>query len=184
MQLKPISFLILGLVRFGATSGYAIKKAADAATGTIWPISLAQVYPELTRLESGGLLSRREDPHGARTRSAYELTEKGEQALLTWLRSPRETPTQIRSEAMLRFFFADALPREDQVALVRRLRATLIDIKAHMYDGDLRGAAKAIDAGEMSYPIVLGAFAEAFFDFAEQWFARLEAQLEDAGSGA
>lgn len=182
MQLKPISFLILGLVRFGATSGYAIKKAADAATGSIWPISLAQVYPELARLEQGGLLTRHEDPHGARTRAAYELTEKGEQALLTWLRSPRETPTQVRSEGMLRFFFADALPHEDQVAFVRRQRAVFVDAKAHMYDGDLRAAAKAIDAGEMSYPIVLGEFGEAFFDFADEWFARLEARLEEVDS--
>ena len=153
MKLRPISYMVLGMVRFGATSGYAIKKAADASTSAFWPTSLAQVYPELARLEEAGLLSRREDSHGARSRAAYELTEKGEEALLAWLRSPVEAPIQMRYEGMLRGFFADALPKQDQLALLRRQRKSVRHVKEHMFDGDLRAAAKAIDAGEMRYPI-------------------------------
>src|SRR6267378_7957366 len=86
MKLRPPSYLMLGMVRLGAKSGYAIKKATDVSTKAFWPTSLAQVYPELARLESAGLLKRREDPHGARARSAYEITDAGETALLAWLR--------------------------------------------------------------------------------------------------
>ena len=70
MKLRPVSYLLLGMVRLGATSGYAIKKAADFSTRAFWPTSLAQVYPELARLEQEGLLVRREDPRGARARGA------------------------------------------------------------------------------------------------------------------
>src|SRR5438876_9598332 len=108
MNLKPPSFLMLGMVRLGARSGYAIKKATDVSTRAFWPTSLAQVYPELARLESAGLLTRREDPHGARARSAYEITEAGEAALLGWLRSTGESPLQFRDEGVLRLLFADA----------------------------------------------------------------------------
>jgi PadR family transcriptional regulator AphA len=122
MKLKPPAYLMLGMLRLGARSGYAIKKATDVSTRVFWPTSLAQVYPELARLERQGLVTRHEDPHGARARSAYELTEAGEAALLAWLRSTRDAPLHVRDEGVLRLFFADALPVEDQVALVRRLR--------------------------------------------------------------
>jgi len=54
VKLTPSAFLILGMVRLGARSGYAIKKAADVSTRFFWPTSLAQVYPELARLVGRG----------------------------------------------------------------------------------------------------------------------------------
>jgi DNA-binding PadR family transcriptional regulator len=179
LKLRPVSYLVLGMVRFGATSGYAIKKAADAATKNIWPTSLAQVYPELAKLESAGYLSRRDDSHGARSRAAYELTEAGEAALLAWLRSPVEAPLQMRSEGMLRWFFSDALPVEDRVLVLRAQRERLRHFKEHIYDGDLRAAAKAIDAGEMLAPILMGEFAEDMLDFIDEWLGRLEGRFKE-----
>ena len=66
IKLKPPAYLMLGMLRLGASSGYAIKKAADVSTRFFWPTSLAQVYPELARLEREGLVTRRDDAHGAR----------------------------------------------------------------------------------------------------------------------
>src|SRR4051812_21354619 len=134
MKLRPPSYLMLGMVRLGAKSGYAIKKATDVSTRAFWPTSLAQVYPELARLERAGLLTRRADPHGARARSAYTITEQGEAALLAWLRATHEAPLQFRDEGVLRLFFADALPAEDQLMLVRRLRE-----RAHDATSEMRG---------------------------------------------
>ena len=87
MKLGPPAYLMLGMLRMGASSGYAIKKLADVSTRFFWPTSLAAVYPELARLERGGLVSRRDDPRGGRARSAYALTANGRAALLRWLRS-------------------------------------------------------------------------------------------------
>jgi DNA-binding PadR family transcriptional regulator len=179
MKLRTISYLVLGMVRFGATSGYAIKKAADAGTSAFWPTSLAQVYPELARLEDAGLLNRSDDSHGARSRARYELTEAGEEALLAWLRSSHEAPPQMRFEGMLRSFFADALPKEEQLELLRRQRRLVLTLKEHLFDGDLRAAAKAIDAGEMRYPILLGDWGEDVLDFTHEWLGCLEAKLEE-----
>jgi DNA-binding PadR family transcriptional regulator len=178
MKLRTISYLVLGMVRFGATSGYAIKKAADAGTSTFWPTSLAQVYPELARLEEAGLLTRSDDSQGARSRARYALTDKGEEALLSWLRSPREDPPTLRSEGMLRAFFADALPKQEQLEMLRRQRRQLIAVKEHLFDGDLRAAAKAIDSGEMRYPILLGDWSEDVLDFTYEWLGGLEEKLE------
>lgn len=183
MKLRTISYLVLGMVRFGATSGYAIKKAADAGTSAFWPTSLAQVYPELARLEEAGLLSRSDDSQGARSRAHYALTDKGEDALLSWLRSPHEAPPRMRFEGMLRGFFADALPKEEQLELLRVRRKMILSLKEHLFDGDLRSAAKAIDAGEMRWPILLGDYGEDMLDFTHEWLGRLEARLEKEISG-
>lgn len=177
LKLKPISYMVLGMLRLGATSGYAIKKAADASTSLIWPVSLAQVYPELARLEKGGLVMRSEDPHGARARSSYELTGEGEEALLAWLRSPHEVPVQFRIEGMLRFFFADALPLKDQIELAGRAQERLRQIRAHMYDKDLRGALEDFEKGGIRAPVLAGLLGEEILSRIEEWLAQLEAQM-------
>jgi len=177
VKLKPISYLVLGMLRLGATSGYAIKKAADAATNPFWPVSLAQVYPELARLEQHGFVVRHEDPQGARARSRYELTETGEEALLAWLRSPHEAPIQIRAEGLLRFFFADALPSEDQADLAARAQVRLRDLRRHMYDKDLRSALMDFEEGGIRAPVLLGLMTESLLGHAEEWLAQLEAQM-------
>jgi DNA-binding PadR family transcriptional regulator len=178
MKLKPISYMVLGMLRLGASSGYAIKKAADASTSRIWPVSLAQVYPELARLEEAGLVSRHDDPHGARARSSYELTERGEEALIAWLRSPSETEIQVRAEGMLRIFFIDALPDKEQMALAGRAREVIRDIRTHMYDKDLRGPLDDFDERGIRGPLFLGRLNEAMMERGEEWFAQLEAMLK------
>lgn len=184
MKLKPISYMVLGMLRLGATSGYAIKKAADAGATVIWPVSLAQVYPELARLEEHGFVTRHDDPRGARARAHYALTEQGEEALLAWLRSSHEVPFQFRIEGMLRFLFADALPAEDQIALVHRAQERLRDYRAHMYDKDLRGALMDFEEGSIRAPVLAGLFGEALLRRGEEWLAELEAMMRaelDAG---
>jgi DNA-binding PadR family transcriptional regulator len=177
MKLKPPSYLMLGMVRLGARSGYAIKKATDVSTRAFWPTSLAQVYPELARLERAGLVTRREDPHGARARSAYKITEEGEAALLAWLRSTYEAPLQFRDEGVLRLFFADALPGEDQLILVRRLRKGAHDAKTHMRS-EIVPLAEALEQTGTRYPAVVARLGADTYAYAEKWLARLEAQLD------
>ena len=177
IKLTPHSYLMLGMVRLGVSSGYAIKKAADGSTQNFWPISLAQVYPELARLEGAGLLSRRDDPQGGRIRSAYSITEEGEEALRAWLRSPTLVPAQMRDEALLRVFFADALESEDQIELIRMVRE-----RNHAMVDELRSeiipAAEAFEPLGVRYVAVSARFLGDFMAFAEQWLVRLEAELE------
>lgn len=177
MKLTPPSFLMLGMVRLGARSGYAIKKAADASTRFFWPTSLAQVYPQLARLEQAGLLTRREDPRGSRARSAYALTEAGEAALLAWLCSPREGAADFRDEGVLRLFFADALSAEDQLTLVRRLRERAQRASAHMRE-EIVPLAQALEADGTRYPALVARLGADTYAYAERWLGRVEAELE------
>lgn len=177
MKLTPSAFLMLGMVRLGARSGYAIKQAADASTRFFWPTSLAQVYPELARLVDAGLLTRREDPHGARERFAYELTEQGQEALLAWLCSSHQAPTQFRDEGVLRLFFADALPGEDQLALVRRLRERARRTGAHMHE-EIFPLAETLQEDGTRYPALVARLGADTYAFVERWLAKVEGELE------
>lgn len=177
IKLTPHSYLMLGMVRLGISSGYAIKKAADGSTQNFWPISLAQVYPELARLEGAGMLVRRDDPQGGRNRSAYAITDKGEEALRTWLRSPTMAPPQMRDEALLRVFFADALDGGDQLQLIQMVRE-----RNHNLVDELRSEiiprAAAFESQGIHYLAVSARFLGDFMAFAEGWLERLEAKLE------
>ena len=177
MKLRPPSYLVLGMLRLGARSGYAIKKATDISTRVFFPTSLAQVYPELGRLETDGLVTRREDPYGERARSAYEVTTSGEQALLAWLRSPRFAPTQFRDEGLLRLFFADALPHEDQVALVRRMRDRSRAAERWM-KREVLPAAEALKRSGFRHPHTIARLGADSYGFVADWLERLADELE------
>jgi DNA-binding PadR family transcriptional regulator len=181
IKLTPTSYLVLGMVRLGVRSGYAIKKAADQSTQNFWPISLALVYPELARLEEGGLLKRRSDPRGGRARSAYTITARGEKALGAWLRSPKVAPVQIRDEAMLKLFFADALPVEDQLQLVGTLRQRNRSRRQALEEVLQR--AEGFEAQGIRYVAVAARLSSGLLGYAESWLGRLEKRLREPGDG-
>jgi DNA-binding PadR family transcriptional regulator len=177
IKLSPTSYLVLGMVRLGVSSGYAIKKAADGSTQNFWPISLALIYPELARLEDGGLLRRRNDDRGGRARSAYRVTAKGEKALVAWLRSPKVGPVQIRDEGMLKLFLADALSDEDQLALVGTLRERNREGMAAL-DEDTVPQAEALEAHGIHFVAAAARLSADLLRYAEGWLGRLERKLE------
>jgi DNA-binding PadR family transcriptional regulator len=173
IKLSPTSYLVLGMVRLGIRSGYAIKKVADQSTQNFWPISLALVYPELARLETAGLLKRRSDPQGGRARSAYTITGRGEAALSAWLRSSRVAPVQIRDEAMLRLFLADALGDEDQLMLIRTLRERNRESKDALR-GEVIPRAEEFESQGLRFVAVAARLSAGLLEYAENWLARLE----------
>jgi DNA-binding PadR family transcriptional regulator len=161
----------------GVRSGYAIKKATDVTTRFFWPTSLAQVYPELAKLEEDGLVERHDDPRGGRARSAYEVTEQGEAALLAWLGSAHESPLQFRDEGVLRLYFADALSTEDQIALVRRLRERARSTGVRLRE-EILPLAEALEQDGPQYPTIVARLGADTYTYVEDWLARLEADLE------
>jgi DNA-binding PadR family transcriptional regulator len=178
IKLSPTSYLVLGMVRLGVRSGYAIKKVADGSTQNFWPISLALVYPELARLDGAGLLKRRSDPRGGRARSAYTITAKGERALVAWLRSPKVAPIQIRDEAMLKLFLADALDEEEQLALVGTLRDRNRE-RRRAIEAEAVPRAEALETQGIRYVAAAARLSADLLRYAEGWLGRLERRFED-----
>jgi DNA-binding PadR family transcriptional regulator len=181
IKLSPTSHLVLGMVRLGVSSGYAIKKVADQSTQNFWPISLALIYPELARLEKGGLLNRRSDPKGGRARSAYTITERGEAALTAWLRVEKVAAVQMRDEAMLKLFMADALAEPaDQLELIKRLRERNREKKETLRE-KIVPQAEAFESQGIRYVAVAARLSADLLAHTESWLGHLEEELASGG---
>ena len=115
--------VILGMIGLGKRSGYEIKQLVDNSTRHFWAASYGQIYPELRRLEEHGLIRGRSEPTGGRSRTVYELTEKGRDALQSWLRSDLEGVWELRDEGMLKLFFSDLAAPDQRIENVRAIRA-------------------------------------------------------------
>lgn len=122
-QLNQTARVLLGMIAEGHATGYAIKAEIERSTRLYWGASVGGIYPELRRLTQGGLVSVRDDPRGGARRHAYTLTAAGRAALARWLTDPAEPVLEMRNEALLRLRFAGVLEADQQLEVVRRMRA-------------------------------------------------------------
>ena len=178
--------MILALIRGGMTSGYAIKRFIEQQRMDVfWATTFAQIYPELAQLEDDGYLSHRDDPHGARQRRAYELTPSGEDALMSWLRESQIAPMELRDEGILRLAFADHLPREDAIELVRRLRERA-EAGQREFQETLLPMGEALLAAGLRFPIEVGRMGAGYYTWSIEHLTQLEqnlrAEQDDAAS--
>jgi DNA-binding PadR family transcriptional regulator len=115
--MNAVTPVILGMLSLRPRSGYDIKTVVDRSTRFFWAASYGQIYPELRRLESDGLVEGEDAPKGGRSRRVYRITKAGRDALREWLLGSTVT-IEYRDESLLRLFFADALPREEALLLL------------------------------------------------------------------
>jgi PadR family transcriptional regulator, regulatory protein AphA len=120
--LTPTGRVILGMIAFGSQTGYDIKQFVDKSTRHFWAASYGQIYPELRRLEQGGLITGQSEPTGGRARTVYELTDAGRAALTDWLEPEPDPIFEVRDEAMLKLFFSDIGTPEQRLANIRTMR--------------------------------------------------------------
>lgn len=116
------AYVVLGMLGLGARTGYDIKGIVDHSTRFFWAASYGQIYPELRRLEEGGLVEGKSSPTGGRKRREFQLTAAGRAALISWLGTPAQMP-ELRDESLLKLFFADALPLEQALEQLCQRRA-------------------------------------------------------------
>jgi DNA-binding PadR family transcriptional regulator len=121
-SLSPTARVILGLLAWRPRTGYEIKQVTDQSTRFFWGASYGQIYPELRRLETDGLVASREEPRGRVPRRVFSLTEAGRHALDAWLEEPEEV-YEVRDEGLLKLFFGDLMSAEQRLDLVRRRQA-------------------------------------------------------------
>jgi PadR family transcriptional regulator AphA len=172
-ELNATAYVILGFVRKEARSGYEIKALVDNSTRFFWAASYGQIYPELKRLSEAGLIVGKEQPTGGRRRTVYEITADGEEELRAWLREHPRT-FEMRDEGLLKLFFADALPREEALEILRAMRE-----QRQVVNDRLRAIKELKLSGELEDPFPLYVL-EGGLEFTEwfvDWCGRMEAQI-------
>jgi DNA-binding PadR family transcriptional regulator len=173
-QLNATAYVILGFVRGEPRSGYEIKALVDNSTRFFWAASYGQIYPELKRLSGAGLIAGKNLPTGGRKRTVYEITADGEEELRAWLRQPPQT-FEMRDEGLLKLFFADALPREEALEILRSMKAQRLAINER-----LRAIEQMKGEIEDPFPMIVLRGGLEFTDWFAEWCERMEAQLLDA----
>jgi len=173
-QLSATAYVILGFVRNEPRSGYEIKAVVDNSTRFFWAASYGQIYPELKRLSEAGLVTGADVPTGGRKRTVYEITADGEEELRAWLRQEPET-FEMRDEGLLKLFFADALPREEALEILRSMRARRLAVNQQLQD--LKQMKGELDD---PFPMIVLQGGLEFTEWFADWCERMEARLLDS----
>ena len=173
--MRPLSgtaLAVLGLLALRPRSGYEIKQTIDKTTRFFWKASYGQIYPELRRLAAAGLVEGEAAPRGGRARTVYGLTDGGRRRLEDWLAEP-DFRVDIRDEGLLKLFFADLVPGEAALALLRVRRAVHERVLAQLRQIE----AEPPFVGGRAYPDVVLSYGIGFHSWAVGWCEEMERRL-------
>jgi PadR family transcriptional regulator, regulatory protein AphA len=99
---------VLGLVAFGASSGYDLARLAANSVAHIWTPSQSQIYKTLPALSARGLVRTRAiAQRGRPDKAIYRITPRGKAALRAWLDEIEDEPASGRTVFPLKLFFCD-----------------------------------------------------------------------------
>src|SRR5580704_11683628 len=124
---------VLAALLEGEASGYELSKRFDVSVANFWSTTPQQLYRELERLESQGLLAARvvEQPRRPNKR-LFSLTDAGREELYAFTTRPAR-PTAIRDELLVKLQALDAGdPDAVMAALAERLQQARA--KLDLYD--------------------------------------------------
>jgi DNA-binding PadR family transcriptional regulator len=153
---------LLDLLAGEPMSGYDLSQYFTQSMGNVWPAQHSQIYPELGKLATEGLITQTGE--GPRGRKVYQTTPKGIEALRAWM---RDTPDySVRCEALLRIFCLWVLPADEALTLLRRDRAEYVrhleQMEVAVAEVDwganqiTRGARLTIEFGRRFYIALIG----------------------------
>ncbi len=115
--------VILTLLHKGPATGYEIVKEFDTVVGYFWSASHQQVYRDLGKLAEEGFVRFTLVPQEERPdRKVYELTAKGEEALMLWIESPVE-PRKLHDELLVRLMAGELVGSPALQSLLTSQRA-------------------------------------------------------------
>ncbi|MFE7760458.1 PadR family transcriptional regulator [Streptomyces sp. NPDC057438] len=93
----------------GEASGYDLAKAFDATVANFWMSTPQQLYRELDRMETDGLVTARVVEQERRpNKRLYSLTEAGREAVRAYTAEPLGKPAVIRDELLVKVQCLDA----------------------------------------------------------------------------
>jgi PadR family transcriptional regulator AphA len=171
MELSPTAYVILGTLGWRPMSGYEIKSIVDKSTRFFWAASYGQIYPELRRLAAAGLIEGKASPQGGRRRNVYRLTPAGRKELRAWLDADPEV-FELRDEALLKLFFADATGGESATGTLAAKRRTHERIVERLKEVEATGKPEGFAYLVLRYGIELN-------EWTADWCERTRRALED-----
>ncbi|MFC9934728.1 PadR family transcriptional regulator [Glutamicibacter sp. NPDC127525] len=82
---------LLSLLTVEPMTGYDLYKVFESSVGHVWHAPDSQIYPELKRMESEGLITGQDVPWGPRGKKRqYTITQQGVAQFKGWMNTPLE----------------------------------------------------------------------------------------------
>ena len=181
-DLTLFSYEILGLVGNTGAGAHDLLRMAQRGKMLAWA-GESQYYTEPKRLAELGYLSTRREPGKTRERTVYRLTEKGQQALREFARTP-VTLTPLKSDPLLRLLICDLVGEEITRESLGTLRAEIDEIRQALEDSEK--SARGLPHRE-KYLLIALEFLRGFLDLHVELVDRVERELahdDDEGSAA
>jgi PadR family transcriptional regulator, regulatory protein AphA len=117
-------YAVLGLLSYGARSGYDLSRAAGRSIGYMWAPSRSQIYKVLPRLVRWGLAESREvEQQGRPDKAIHRITDSGLDVLRAWVERVEDDPPGGNAVFLLKIFFAGIAPPEAGLAQLDAYRA-------------------------------------------------------------
>ena len=114
--------MILGILKYGPSSGYELNKAFQASVQHFWHTEQSQIYRALYKLQDKEWVSVEEvEQDGVPDKKVYALTENGRIELHRWLAEPKKL-TAVREAWIGQLFFGNELDASElEVVLQARI---------------------------------------------------------------
>ncbi len=114
---------LLGLLARSPSTGYDLAKRMERPVGYFWTANHSQIYPELSRLEEGGLVDHTViEGAGPRPTKRYAVTPAGLAALRDWVASEMEAQP-VRDLETLRLWSIWTVDAQEGKSLVAQSRS-------------------------------------------------------------
>jgi DNA-binding PadR family transcriptional regulator len=133
-DLTLFSYEVLGLVGHEGAGPHDLLRMARRGRILAWA-GESQYYTEPKRLAALGYVSSHKEPGRTRERTVYRLTEKGEQALVDYARTP-VTFTPVKSDALLRLLLCDLVGEEITRESMLTLRGEIDELQRALHESE------------------------------------------------
>ena len=129
-SLPTSSYAVLGMLSLTPMSGYELAQAVNRSIAHFWPMSKTQVYSELGRLDSLGLVEGAAvEQERLPDKRVFSITDSGCRVLEEWLNTPGPEPNTYRIPTLVKLFFAHRMERASLAALLDDFEA---DVQAEV----------------------------------------------------
>lgn len=140
ISINPTQAAILGLLHEDPLTGGQTMATAEKWMNLYWNMTRSQVYRELQALATWGYL--KEGKAGSRNSIPFKITNKGKQALYTWLSEPVGTD-HIRNQIALRIALSGLQETERVESMIlemkQRHKSLLKEAKTKVKEAEAQG---------------------------------------------
>ena len=120
---------VLGVLSYGPSTGYEIRKLLSDTTSHFWKESYGQIYPTLEELRNEGLIEVVEHDTTGRETRRFAILPEGEAELREWILSPEVQLKPGRNELLLKLFFARATDTPYLIPQVESYRRMTVELR-------------------------------------------------------